>query len=138
MCKVDNMDNFNGVSTKELHKKLQEFTGKSAYHLNTKLLKKYVLWFEQTKEQNVNLKYFYSLIDKTSKNTIKHNNYNFETGTKFIRSYKGIKYEVQVSEKWFIYNGKNYKSLSAIAKLITGTQWNGKLFFGVIKCQKQK
>lgn len=132
------MDNFSGISTKELHKKLKEFTGKSAHHLNTKLLKKYVRWFEQVKNQNINLKDFYSLIDKTSKNTIKQNNYNFETGTKFIRSYKGIKYEVEVSEKGFIYNGKNYKSLSAIAKLITGTQWNGKLFFGVIKCQKQK
>ncbi len=138
MCKGDNMDNFSGVPTKELHKKLQEFTGKPAYHLNTKLLKKYVRWFEQSKEQNVNLKDFYSLIDKASKNTIKQNNYNFDTGTKFIRSYKGIKYEVEVSEKGFIYNGKIYKSLSAIAKLITGTQWNGKLFFGVIRCQKQK
>lgn len=132
------MNNFNGISTKELHKKLQEFTGKSVSHLNTKLLKKYVRWFEQTKEQNINLKYFYSLIDKTSKNTIKQNNYNFETGTKFIRSYKGIKYEVEVTQKGFIYKGKIYKSLSAIARLITGTQWNGKLFFGVIKCQKQK
>ena len=138
MCMGDKMDNFNGISTKELHKKLQEFTGKSVSHLNTKLLKKYVGWFQQTKEQNINLKHFYSLVDKVSKNTMKQNSYNFETGTKFIRSYQGVKHEVEVSEKGFVYNGKIYKSLSAIAKLITGTQWNGKLFFGVIKCQKQK
>ena len=29
------------------------------------------------------------------------------------------------------YNGKKYKSLSAIANKITGTRWNGKKFFGV-------
>lgn len=51
---------------------------------------------------------------------------------RIIRIWKGAKYEVCVHENGrYEYDGKFYKSLSAIAKVITGTQWNGKIFFGV-------
>jgi len=53
-------------------------------------------------------------------------------GTKLIRDYKGKKYEVIRTEKGYEYSGKFYKSLSAIANLITGTRWNGKRFFGLV------
>lgn len=56
-----------------------------------------------------------------------------KAGTKLIREYQGRKHEVTVLEKGFEYNGKKYKSLSAIANEITGTRWNGKVFFGVCK-----
>ena len=36
-----------------------------------------------------------------------------------------------VGDGTYEYNGAVYKSLSAVARLITGTRWNGKLFFGV-------
>ena len=52
-------------------------------------------------------------------------------GTKLIREFKGEKHEVQVLDNGYEYSGKIYKSLSAIANYITGTRWNGKLFFGV-------
>ena len=55
-----------------------------------------------------------------------------KTGTKLIRDFKGIKHEVIKLENGFEYNGNFYKSLSAIANLITGTRWNGKKFFGLI------
>ncbi len=55
-----------------------------------------------------------------------------QTGTRFNRVWKGVEHEVTVQEDGkFEYNGKSYKSLSAIAREITGTRWNGKLFFGV-------
>lgn len=54
-------------------------------------------------------------------------------GTRFIRELKGIKHEVTALENGFSYNGKTYKSLTAIAHEITGTRWNGKRFFGVDK-----
>jgi hypothetical protein len=56
-----------------------------------------------------------------------------KAGTKLIREYQGRKYEVTALDKGFEYNNKNYKSLSAIANEITGTRWNGKVFFGVKK-----
>lgn len=57
--------------------------------------------------------------------------FSIQAGTKLIREFKGHKHEVIALEKGFGYNGKNYKSLSAIANEITGTRWNGKKFFGV-------
>lgn len=52
-------------------------------------------------------------------------------GTKFIREYKGEKYEVVAIENGFKYKDQTYKTLSAVANVITGTHWNGKKFFGV-------
>jgi len=52
----------------------------------------------------------------------------------YIREWKGKKYDVtRISEKCFELDGVQYKSLSAVARAITGTRWNGKLFFGVKK-----
>lgn len=56
-----------------------------------------------------------------------------QTGTRIKRRYNGVDYEVETVENGFIFNGQNYKSLSAIAKKITGTKWNGLRFFGVVK-----
>ena len=50
-------------------------------------------------------------------------------GTVITKEYKNAKYQVKVLEKGFEYNGKIYKTLSAIAKNITGAHWNGYLFF---------
>ena len=53
-------------------------------------------------------------------------------GTKLYRIWKGKQYEVTVGAHGkYIFNGEMYKSLSAVARTITGTRWNGKLFFGV-------
>ncbi len=53
-------------------------------------------------------------------------------GTRYYRVWKGKKYEVTVAgEDQFVYEGEVYKSLSAVARKITGTRWNGKVFFGV-------
>ena len=52
-------------------------------------------------------------------------------GTKLIREFQGELHEVLVSENGFIYQGQSYKSLSAIARKITGTRWNGPAFFGL-------
>ena len=54
------------------------------------------------------------------------------SGAHLVRYWKGEKYEVLVREDGkFEHNGVVFKSLSAIARAITGTQWNGKIFFGV-------
>ena len=45
------------------------------------------------------------------------------------RNTKGRVYEVKILEAGFEYEGKVYKTLSSIAKVITGAHWNGFLFF---------
>ena len=52
-------------------------------------------------------------------------------GTRLIREWKGVDHCVTVRSEDFEYQGRPYKSLSAIARSITGTRWNGLLFFGL-------
>lgn len=52
-------------------------------------------------------------------------------GTGLRRVYRGTTHEVTVAVDGFDYAGKRFKTLSAIAKLITGTPWNGFAFFGL-------
>ncbi len=59
-------------------------------------------------------------------------------GTRLIRTWEGEDHEVLVLRKGFEYRGKPYKSLSAIARAITGSRWNGPLFFGLRKQHKKK
>ncbi len=52
-------------------------------------------------------------------------------GARLIRSWQGTTHSVLVQEDGFEWNGVRYRSLSTIAKAITGTTWNGWTFFGV-------
>jgi len=52
-------------------------------------------------------------------------------GTRLIREWNGDTHEVTVITEGFAYRGKPYRSLSEIARLITGTRWSGPLFFGL-------
>jgi len=52
-------------------------------------------------------------------------------GTRLIREWQGTEHLVTVRNEDFEYQGRPYKSLSAIARAITGTRWNGPLFFGL-------
>lgn len=54
-------------------------------------------------------------------------------GTVLVRDYKGTRIEIEVLEKGFAYEGRTYRSLSAVAAEITGAHWNGFLFFGLTK-----
>jgi hypothetical protein len=56
---------------------------------------------------------------------------NYKPGTRLIRQYKGKPHEVTITADGFGYDGKTYTSLSAIARHITGTPWNGRIFFGL-------
>jgi Protein of unknown function (DUF2924) len=52
-------------------------------------------------------------------------------GAVLTRKYRGRMIEVTVLPKGFEYDGQVYRSLSAIAKAVTGSHWNGHLFFGL-------
>ena len=55
----------------------------------------------------------------------------FKPGTRLIREWQRRTHEVTVLENGFQWNGETYRSLSAIARAITGTRWNGHVFFGL-------
>lgn len=52
-------------------------------------------------------------------------------GTRLVREVKGVEHHVMVMDDGYEYQGMKYKSLSGVAFAITGTRWNGNLFFGL-------
>lgn len=52
-------------------------------------------------------------------------------GTHLVREWNGRTYQVDVVEYGYRLDGKEYRSLSAIARKITGAHWSGPRFFGV-------
>lgn len=55
------------------------------------------------------------------------------TGTQLVREWNGRIYRVLVTDDGFEMDGQSYRSLSAIAKRITGAGWSGPRFFGLNK-----
>ena len=56
---------------------------------------------------------------------------SFKPGTKLIREWKGKVHEVVIAGGTYIWAGQHYRSLSQIARGITGTRWSGPRFFGL-------
>jgi hypothetical protein len=54
-----------------------------------------------------------------------------KSGDVLSRYYKGREITVRVLESGFEYDGRHFRSLSAIAQAVTGAHWNGLLFFGL-------
>ncbi len=59
-------------------------------------------------------------------------------GTRIVRDWNGQRHEVTAVDGGFEYKGRKYKSLSAIAKVITGAHWSGPQFFGLRTANKLK
>ncbi len=137
------------LSRQELIQKWKKlFKTNSPQHARKDFLIKHIAWEMQARKQGSysakTKKQLEKLSDKLAKSKkiqekdIKEGSkqtlgFKIKTGTKLIREYKGEKHEVIALDAGFEYKGQKYRSLSAIANQITGTKWNGKLFFGVKK-----
>ena len=53
-------------------------------------------------------------------------------GTRLVREWHGARHEVEVLEDGYLWRGARHRSLSAIARAITGTRWSGPRFFGLV------
>ena len=60
------------------------------------------------------------------------------TGTVLMREWHGKKHQVTVIEDGFLHRTKRFRSLSQIARLITGARWSGPLFFGLKSSRKEQ
>ena len=58
---------------------------------------------------------------------------SIKPGTVLGRRWNGVRHDVTVTRDGFLYDGESFASLSEVARHITGTRWNGPLFFGLRK-----
>jgi len=138
------IEELQALSREELIKKWKKlFKTNSPLHAKKDLLIKHIAWEMQARKQGGYSAQTQKKLEKLAQNkdikkesiTIIKESQSLEikAGTKLIREYKGEKHEVIALDKGFKYKDKTYKSLSGIANDITGTRWNGKVFFGIKK-----
>lgn len=58
---------------------------------------------------------------------------DLKPGCRLLREWRGVMHEVVVLDKGFRYRDQTYRTLSEIARLVTGARWSGPVFFGVRK-----
>ena len=59
-------------------------------------------------------------------------------GTVLVRQWHGQEIRVLALEHGYEWNGELFRSLTAVARAVTGSKWNGRLFFGLTKRKKAK
>lgn len=59
-------------------------------------------------------------------------------GTVMIRQWHGVNHRVMVLDNDVVYRGRRYKSLSEVARVITGAHWSGPMFFGIKERSKEQ
>jgi hypothetical protein len=59
-------------------------------------------------------------------------------GTVLVRDWGGVTHQVKVLEDGILFRGKRHKSLSEVARVITGSRWSGPLFFGLKSAAKEQ
>jgi hypothetical protein len=72
-------------------------------------------------------------LDKNRASTDQPIRTRLKTGTRLFREWRGHTHEVFVTDSGYEYSGAGYRSLSEIARKITGTRWSGPGFFGLKK-----
>jgi len=127
------MTDYTQLTARELRLKWLELIGRPMPPVGRSLIIKYLLWYEQAKREKISPLGFFHEVKQAAKGADKRPKATLEIGSKLIRSYCGVKYEVEIIAQGYLYKNKTYKSLSGAAKAITGKSWNGNVFFGVKK-----
>ena len=117
----------------QLARRWQECFGVPAPHLSrSEILRQAVAWHLQTKALGgltlQEKRQIQSGVSKLATQT--------SSGSRLIRVWQGTTHQVTVLDRGYLYEDKTWKSLSAIAKHITGTPWSGPVFFGLKKSAK--
>lgn len=74
---------------------------------------------------------FRARLDRAARGEIKASARALKPGGRLMREWNGITHVVDVTEDGYHWNGRRYRSLSAVAREITGAHWSGPRFFGL-------
>lgn len=61
------------------------------------------------------------------------NGTTYKPGTRLVREWRGQTHEITILDKGYQWQGRCYRSLSEIARHITGARWSGPRFFGMMQ-----
>ena len=127
----ESLNTLNGAALRQLYAEvIGQFPPPKASH---HFLKGNIAWHSQTQASGQDPTVLRQTLLKLSKSTLNHKKAPYKPGTRLIREWQGQVYEVTVRDQGFEFKGVNYRSLSEVANLITGSHCSGPRFFGLNK-----
>jgi hypothetical protein len=99
-------------------------------NLSVPMMRRVLAFDLQAKASGGLSKRFYRTLSKFAKSGAAERSNRYIDGARFIREWHGRTHVVDVIDGRYHWNGKTYRSLSAIAREITGANWSGPRFFG--------
>lgn len=106
-------------------------------YLSVRIMRKAVLFEQQCKEYGgMSAQTRTTLRQALRTNTASSNvSPSLSSGAQLLREWNGRRYCVEVVDDGFVMEGQRYRSLTAIARKITGTPWSGPRFFGLARAK---
>ena len=139
---IKQIDQLNQMSTRDLHKKWMDLFGTDPGQLGRAyLIRRLAYRIQELVHGGLSRtarKQFKELVQGSATKTTKSQLSNLQVGTRLLREWHGQKYEVVVQSDGFLFNGKTSRSLSAVARAITGRHCGGRRFFGLKPSKKQR
>ena len=99
--------------------------------LSSAFLRRFIAFEMQSRERGGLPKGFGTKLAKATHKDPGRHSYILKPGGRLIREWNGITHVVDVVDSGFLWNGQRFRSLSPIARAITGTRWSGPRFFGL-------
>lgn len=133
----DDIDGLEKLSTAELKAHYKELTGRTPPARWRSMLLAHLLGYElqlkslPKRERSVISKKLKSIEQMALPSKRKVARSGPSIGTRLIRDWNGQTYQVDVAREGYLYEGETFRSLTAIATLITGVNRNGPYFFGL-------
>lgn len=130
---TEQLDQLAGMSAGELAEEWERTYRTPAAGLSAELLQLGIAWRLQERRLGGLSRDARYALRKTAggRKTVSKPRRKLTPGTRLVRDWHGTGHTVMVLAKGFEYDGKTWLSLTAIAKAITGTHWNGPRFFGL-------
>lgn len=136
------INQLNQMSTQDLHQKWQDLFGTDPGKLGRQyMIRRLAYRLQELVYGGLSRKarkQFKELTEDTKAKTKASQVTNLQVGTRLVREWHGQKYETIVQENGYLHGGKTYRSLSAVARAITGRHCGGRRFFGLKPGEKRR
>lgn len=110
----------------------EEFGDAPPHFLSMVFMRKTLIWHEQCQKYGgLKPELKRALTTAADGKTVRQQVPQNRAGAQLVRDWNGRRYQVEAMDDGFRMNGEHFRSLSAIALRITGTNWSGPRFFGL-------
>lgn len=132
MAPPDPLAELDDMSAAELRRAWQRFTGEPPPRVSPSILRHALAWEYQAKEHGGLPRGLQQRLAQLGARKTRTS--VASPGTRLVREWQGTVHVVTVDEDKVVrWNGTGYRSLSEVARAITGTRWSGPAFFGLKK-----